>query len=142
MEFLMTYGWAILVVMIIIGSLYAMGIFSPNVPDSCKIDQPFTCVGIRANSVTSRLTFEVSSSGVDTVTSVTVKNGAADCPGVIGVPSVTDKLKDSDVSQQLVEFQCGNLAKKDVAKGTIEIVWGAAGSLGHTALGSYYAKIE
>ena len=144
----MTYGWAILVVMIIIGSLYAMGIFSPSVPNSCKIDQPFTCVDVKADSVTDKLTFAISSSGVDTVTSAAVKNGVADCPGVVPAPplpppsSYLEKLRDSDVNQQLVEFQCPSLTKRDVAKGTIEILWGAAGSLGHTAVGSYYAKIE
>ena len=138
----MTYGWAILVVMIIIGSLYAMGIFSPNVPNSCKIDQPFTCVDVKAEDGNNKITFAISSSSVDTVTSVAVKNGAVDCPVVVAVPSAMDKLKDSDVSQQLVEFQCGSLGKGEAAKGTLEIAWGAGGSLGHTAVGSFYAKVE
>ncbi len=30
MEYLMTYGWAILVIVVVVGALYAMGVFNPS----------------------------------------------------------------------------------------------------------------
>nr|HLC62999.1 hypothetical protein [Candidatus Nanoarchaeia archaeon] len=146
MEFLMTYGWAVLVVMIIISSLYAMGIFSPNVPNSCKIDSPFNCVDIKAES-NGKVTFAISSNDVTTADRVDVKNGVVICQPVASVPpalTVLEKLRDSDNAQQLVEFQCAALSKGDSVKGTIEIKYNqlVTGELGHTAAGTFYAKAE
>lgn len=45
MEFLMTYGWAILATVIVIGVLAYFGVFSPSkyVPTSCLVSAPFGC---------------------------------------------------------------------------------------------------
>lgn len=47
MEFLMTYGWALLVVLVVIGALWYMGVLNPesNVPDQCNLGSGFTCAG-------------------------------------------------------------------------------------------------
>jgi len=144
MEFLMTYGWAILVVMIVIAALYGMGVFSPSVPNSCKLDQPFTCVDVKADkNPVNTITFAISSSGVDGVNNVAVKNGAVSCSAVPDAATVMANLAKSDESQQTISFNnCGVFGKGDVVKGTIEVVWATAGTLGHTSAGSYYAKIE
>ena len=42
-EFLMTYGWAILVIAVIIGLLFQLGVFSPSLPNSCISGAPFFC---------------------------------------------------------------------------------------------------
>ncbi|MFQ5531800.1 MAG: hypothetical protein ACE5ES_04255 [Candidatus Nanoarchaeia archaeon] len=45
MEFLMTYGWAILAAVIVIAALAAFGVFSPGslTPTVCTLSQPFGC---------------------------------------------------------------------------------------------------
>jgi hypothetical protein len=45
MEFLMTYGWAILVVLAAIGALAYFGVLSPDrfLPDKCTASPPFAC---------------------------------------------------------------------------------------------------
>lgn len=45
MEFLMTYGWAILAAVIVIGVLAAFGVFNPGafIPNSCIISAPLGC---------------------------------------------------------------------------------------------------
>jgi uncharacterized protein (UPF0333 family) len=43
MEFLMTYGWAILAAVIAIGALAYLGVFSPETSDYCVISAPFSC---------------------------------------------------------------------------------------------------
>ncbi len=45
MEFLMTYGWAILAAVIVIGVLAYFGVFSPStyVPNQCVLSAPFGC---------------------------------------------------------------------------------------------------
>ena len=46
MEFLMTYGWAILAAIVVIGVLAYFGVFSPStyVPNQCIVSAPFGCV--------------------------------------------------------------------------------------------------
>jgi hypothetical protein len=46
MEFLMTYGWAILVVLIVIGALAYFGVLSPSnlLPEKCTFPVSLTCV--------------------------------------------------------------------------------------------------
>ncbi len=45
MEFLMTYGWAILVVLVVIGALAYFGVLSPEtlLPDRCELQQGVAC---------------------------------------------------------------------------------------------------
>ena len=47
MEFLMTYGWAILVVLIVIAALAYLGVLNPQalVPEKCTL-QPLNCLGV------------------------------------------------------------------------------------------------
>ncbi len=47
MEFLMTYGWAILIVLIVLAALFLLGVFSPGGTNNCSADQPFGCVDVR-----------------------------------------------------------------------------------------------
>jgi len=50
MEFLMTYGWALLVVLIAIAELEFFGLLNPGrfLPEKCEITPGLTCVGFTA----------------------------------------------------------------------------------------------
>ncbi|MGC8669710.1 MAG: hypothetical protein ACP5TL_00980 [Candidatus Micrarchaeia archaeon] len=58
MEYLMTYGWAILIISITLGAIYMMGLFSPNsyVTSTCLFSSDFSC-----------LNYFISSGGVLTI---------------------------------------------------------------------------
>ncbi len=45
LEYLMTYGWAILAVVVVLAVLWYLGIFTPKAPEMCVFDSPFSCVG-------------------------------------------------------------------------------------------------
>lgn len=49
MEFLMTYGWAILVVLVAIGALAYLGVLSPSkhIPESCIFSQGIACLDFK-----------------------------------------------------------------------------------------------
>ncbi|MFA6036006.1 MAG: hypothetical protein WC759_03540 [Candidatus Micrarchaeia archaeon] len=49
MEYLMTYGWAILVIVIVLGALLYMGVFTPPTPDICQFAPGFLCLNMRAD---------------------------------------------------------------------------------------------
>ena len=50
LEFLTSYGWAILVVLVMIGALSSFGILTPGtfLPERCNIDPSFSCVEYNA----------------------------------------------------------------------------------------------
>ena len=43
MEYLMTYGWAILIIAVVIGVLFQSRFFSPSLPTSCLSSTPYLC---------------------------------------------------------------------------------------------------
>ena len=52
MEYLMTYGWAILIIIVVVAALFAMGVFSTKQPETtevcvikyCARTSPFNCL--------------------------------------------------------------------------------------------------
>ncbi len=43
MEYLMTYGWAILIIAVVLGALFSLGVFKGTVGSHCIAVPPFTC---------------------------------------------------------------------------------------------------
>ena len=62
-EFLMTYGWTILVIMVVIGMLFSLGVFDIKVPNDCFSPDPYTCQDVKLKDTT--LTLLISASGID-----------------------------------------------------------------------------
>ena len=58
MEFLMTYGWAILVVLVAIGALAYFGVLSPDrfLPSKCQLPAGVACTDFTLNGGTNQLT--------------------------------------------------------------------------------------
>ncbi|MBI2137530.1 LamG domain-containing protein [Candidatus Woesearchaeota archaeon] len=52
MEFLMTYGWAILAVLVVVGALAYFGVLNPSnlVPERCAVPAPLSCKAAMAGS--------------------------------------------------------------------------------------------
>jgi hypothetical protein len=46
-EFLMTYGWAILILMVVVAGLFSLGVFTPRTPNYCGSVSPITCYDIK-----------------------------------------------------------------------------------------------
>lgn len=61
MEFLMTYGWVLLVVLIIISVLAYVGFLEPSniVPDRCSFDTSFSCSDFRVSENPSEISFTI-----------------------------------------------------------------------------------
>lgn len=77
MEFLMTYGWAILVVLVVIGALAYFGVLSPGklLPRKCDLPSGLVCVDHRVvnNALGDSITLRVNNAmGADiSITSIT-----------------------------------------------------------------------
>jgi hypothetical protein len=46
MEYLMTYGWAILIIAVVLGSLAYLGVFSPSIGNTCTQQSGYLCTGL------------------------------------------------------------------------------------------------
>ncbi len=79
MEFLLTYGWAIMVVLVVIGALAYFGVLSPSnlLPEKCTFPVSFSCRD-----------FDVGSNGVQ----VTIQNGGGKDIKVTSVSFTSEAL--------------------------------------------------
>lgn len=82
-EFLMTYGWAILAAIIAIGVLAYFGVFSPGkyMPDICTINAPLGCEENSLSTAGVRLIIRNGAGDSIDVSSVNVTNCDADATG-------------------------------------------------------------
>ena len=95
MEFLMTYGWAILAAVIVIGVLAAFGVFSPSsyVPNKCILSAPLGCNAGTANTASVDLEVRNGAGESLTVTAITVEG----CAGTVS-PVLPDTLDDGELT--------------------------------------------
>ena len=121
MEFLMTYGWAILAAIIAIGVLAYYGVFSPAkyIGGSAIVNAPFYANAWSVN--TTAVTLELKNNGGDTVniTSTTVSSCGTDS---------TDYTVNASLLQ-VVRINCSpTLTTDDTFKGDITINYRKSGS--------------
>ena len=61
LEFLMTYGWAILVVLVVIGALAYFGVLNPSIllPEKCTLTTGLACKDHRIDSTLGEVSFSI-----------------------------------------------------------------------------------
>ncbi|MBN2111623.1 hypothetical protein JW707_00840 [Candidatus Woesearchaeota archaeon] len=121
MEFLMTYGWAILGVMAAIGVLAYFGILSPqrNLPQTCVFQQGLVCAD-----------FKVESSSIQII----VQNGYSQRIDIYNV--TVDGCDTAELSQRLGDMDkllvnltnCDNGLPEDMIKKDIVVSYSFVGS--------------
>ena len=135
MEFLMTYGWAILVVLAAIAALAYFGVLSPEkfLPEKCLIETGFTCISAKIESGQSTLVLQNSYGK-----SVVIDN--------IQIGSCSNAFSKSLTSEDQSNFvlpSCSNGDVKEVFKGDIIIKYTEKSTnLSKTAYGVINTKIE
>src|SRR3989344_179276 len=70
MEFLMTYGWALVILLLAVGALWVFGAFSGDVPSKCGLNLPFGCTQVIVGEYGAILrvnTGEVDSASVESI---------------------------------------------------------------------------
>src|SRR3989344_9119339 len=100
MEFLMTYGWAIIVVLVILSVLYFLGVFSPKTPNACSIEAPFVCNDFSATDI--GVTYSV---GAKAITSAQVTDMIIN--GQSCVNDLNGTIQNGNlISDQIVQVSC------------------------------------
>ena len=67
MEFLMTYGWAVLAIAVVVGLLFTLGIFDLPVPSTCDIPNPYICRDMKIDSLTDDFTIKLEAVNIDSL---------------------------------------------------------------------------
>ena len=86
LEFLMTYGWAILVVLVAIGALAYFGVLSPDkfLPSKCILQTGITCLDHKATSANVQVVMQNSLGyDVDTISVVSASDTSTCGPSSI-----------------------------------------------------------
>ncbi len=135
MEFLMTYGWAILVVLAAIAALAYFGVLSPEkfLPEKCLIETGFTCISSKVESGQSTIVFSNGYGRTVIIDNIQI----GDCSKGFNV-SLT-----SEEQTAFAITGCSNGETKETFKGEVIIKYTEkATNLTKTAYGSITTKIE
>ena len=135
MEFLMTYGWAILVVLAAIAALAYFGVLSPEkfLPEKCILAPGLACV---QHKVTPTDTTLIISNGFGRTIMVTNLQ-VGSCSGVF------DKKIISGAEDTFTLTGCSNGASKEVFKGDITLTYvDTSYNVTKTVYGNLATKVE
>ena len=137
-EFLMTYGWAILAAIVVIGVLAYFGVFSPKsyVPTTCILSAPLGCDKNQVAATANSVVFVMRNGGVDALTVNTVN--------VTGCGSNTTAFIISPDASYTVGVPCNsaNLTSGDKFKGDVLVRYiVSGGAFNQTSTGSVVVKV-
>lgn len=137
MEFLMTYGWAILVVLIAIGALAYFGVLNPSrfLPSSCTLTPGLSCDAFLVNS--SGITMKVTNGMGYDLTNVQFTT-AADATTCASTSSNTVSSF-TDGSSEWFTFSCSPSGSR--LKSDLTIAYTQEG-LTHSKTGQLVAEVE
>jgi len=133
MEFLMTYGWVIMVVLVAIGSLSYFGVLSPDkfIPKKCFLEPGLGCVDFKVNENSVTVVIRNGKGEDITVSSIKV----TDCTGTdLGF------LRNSAVDTYIIDG-C-NHAPNEKFNRNINITYTAESGLTHKNKGNIVDKVE
>src|SRR3989338_6254853 len=137
MEFLMTYGWAILVVLAAIAALAYFGVLSPEkfLPEKCLMETGFVCISSKVDPTESTIVLQNGYGRTITIDRIDI----GDCS-----KTFTDTLTSEDQKTFVVNpTGCSNGVSKEVFKGEIVVKYTEKNTnLSKTGYGVINTKIE
>jgi len=147
MEFLMTYGWAIMVVLVVIGALVYFDVLNPAnfLSESCVLTMPLNCGDYSVRNGAIGLDIANSGGRAVEITSVSITGDAL--AGVCSVALGAAVSIDSGESAPFTVTDAVNCAKvatgRDKNKYAVSVSYNYAGSTyTHTSTGKVFAKVE
>jgi|TARA_Y100000310_G_scaffold335670_1_gene418278 hypothetical protein len=150
LEFLTTYGWAFLVILIMISALAYFGILNPSkiLPDRCNFGAEFECrdFQISRTSDSIKIRLKNNAGGAITITSMTVSTESAialvcDDPDILGVwaNGAIDDFTFSQCNSDEVGFIPGEKSKVLIKIGYYAVRSGEG--YGHDVNGEIFATV-
>jgi len=146
-EFIMTYGWAILVVLAAIGALAYFGVLNPGnfLPDRCTLSAGFSCIEFKVDGSSDDIKIRIQNNlGVDVSTvNVTITGKGSNVACTPAAQSFTNVLNGNALGGGLLTFACGTDITGTKFTGDITIVFIRSGeTVDHTGRGSITSNVE
>ncbi len=149
LEFLMTYGWAILAIVVLIGALAFFGVLSPQntVPSACVLEPPFMCKQhfIKTDGVRVEIVNNGGNDIIDTTIHFSTSDGK-NCVASAEVMPYGSVAPSASFSAGVIHWDsghCASLNKLDRFVGNFTIEYRYAGdSLSHIATGFLQGVVE
>jgi hypothetical protein len=150
MEFLMTYGWAILVVLVVIGALAYFGILNPSIllPERCELQMGVNCKDYYIDGGADRILIKLENGrGSDCIVTDLIANAST-----LGINCYNHTLTKTILNGRAEDFYLtcdGSLAayqgRNSKHKWDLEMKWYSVGSSAtytHTMQGQLLARVE
>ena len=145
MEFLMTYGWALLVVLVAIGALAFFGVLNPGqfLPDACTMPPGISCSETLASGSGDDITLVMTNGMGNTLTHATsivalTLSGGSSCPG-----TAIASWDSGETVSPVFNCASGTLVSGSTVQGEVTFTYTLAGStLAHTKTGRIALKVE
>ena len=137
LEFLMTYGWAILVVLVAVGALAYFGVLSPDkfFPDRCSLPPGLVCLDYRVESFRAVLVLKNSLGDTITINNVKVSANNQEC-------SDNESITLNNNGKVVVTItECNNGEAGQKFDGAINITYIIEQKLTHNIAGTLRTKI-
>ena len=152
-EFLTSYGWAILILVIIIVAIIGLGVFNPKAPNKCNSVDPIYCSDVRLTSSTNPtpniITLALSASGTSTKPGQETKITEIELDSPTSPPCTSFSPTDIIPTNEQKAISCtltGSLSKNQRFSGKATIIYflqeAQSASLDHTAKISFSGEIE
>ena len=137
LEFLMTYGWAILVVLIAVGALSYFGVLRTDTffPDKCSLPAGLACLDYRVESFKVVIVLQNTQGEAVTIDKVSVSANNQECSG-----NETITLNNNDKAVITIT-ECNNGEASQKFNGAINISYTIEQKLTHTVGGTLRTKI-
>ena len=151
-EFLTTYGWAAIILIIVIITVISLGVFNPKAPNVCNSNSPIFCSDVKLTS-SNTITLALSSSGTSIKTSpdLRTKISSIDLTGPIvtscsGAVFMPDNIVPTDGQKSISCTLSGTFKKGLKFSGTASINYylqeTESNPLQHTAKITFSGLIE
>ena len=137
LEFIMTYGWAILVVIIAVVALAYFGVLSPDafLPDKCTLASGIACLDYRVESYQTVLVLQNSKGEQITIDSASISANNQECSANISIDIPNNE------KAILTITSCNNGAEGTKFNGVINLTYTIEGKLSHSVVGTLKTKV-
>ena len=137
LEFLMSYSWAILVVLAAIAALAYFGVLSPEkfLPEKCILSGGIACLDYRVESYRAVLVLQNSLGDSITIDEVSIYSNGLKCQY-----NDTTVLNNNEKAIFAIE-QCDNGQAGKKFDGTMDVIYTISGQLKHKIVGELRTKI-
>lgn len=137
LEFLMTYGWAILAVIAAILTLAYFGVLSPDkfLPSKCALPAGLACLDYNVENYKIVLVLQNTQGEPITIDAITVSGNGQQC-------SDNQTIYVNNEAKAIITIsECNNGAEGSKFDGTLNISYTIEGKLSHNMIGTLKAKI-